>query len=491
MAGRASGIKEQVLGLEVFDRGHDFNPRLDPIVRVQARNLRSRMAKYYEGPGKYDPIHIELPKGTYVPLFHEVHPVNGDGGGGVLEAVPQIAAEVAAEAPRLEPVGEPPHLPVALTLKASESVMPAPPPRSPVAEKPQIRPRFMVASLILMGILVVLAVVLITRTHAANGIVSVTDSQAQDLVIRGRYSMDKQTERPLRDAVASFEQAIERAPRFAEAWAGLAEAHNMLAQFGYVAPQEGMEKARDAARKSLELNPRLAEGHVALAAVMEAYDWDWTGAEREYRRALDLSPDLQSAHLWYGMFLRDQGRLKEAMPQLRRAAQLAPYSVMACVNLSYGLLAEGNAGAALEQARRASELAPDLASATVALLRAARAAGQFKDADVALARAQAAAAGDPHSMSLVASELAKIGRNEASRKLVSDIEALARTRYVSPFDRGKVSMALGDGNEALTLLEEAYRQRSSGMIFLRNSNPTCVRSDPRFQSLVDKMHFKG
>src|SRR5215471_20303003 len=90
LAGRASGIKEQVLGLEVFDRGHDFNPRLDPIVRVQARNLRSRMAKYYEGPGKYDPIRIELPKGTYIPVFHEVNYIEGQAGGGP-------AAEIAHE----------------------------------------------------------------------------------------------------------------------------------------------------------------------------------------------------------------------------------------------------------------------------------------------------------------------------------------------------------------------------------------------------------
>src|SRR3954467_4981586 len=88
LAGRASGIKEQVLGLEVFDRGHDFNPRLDPIVRVQARNLRSRMARYYEGPGRYDPIRIELPKGTYVPIFHQVNAAAGAGGGEALNIEP-------------------------------------------------------------------------------------------------------------------------------------------------------------------------------------------------------------------------------------------------------------------------------------------------------------------------------------------------------------------------------------------------------------------
>ena len=118
LAGRASGIKEQVLGLEVFDRGQDFNPRLDPIVRVQARNLRNRMAKYYEGPGRGDPIRIELPKGTYVPLFHEVAAV------AELEAAPVPAAPAAVD--------------------------PAP---ASVSAKRQIPPRFVLAALILMALL--------------------------------------------------------------------------------------------------------------------------------------------------------------------------------------------------------------------------------------------------------------------------------------------------------------------------------------------------
>jgi len=478
LAGRASGIKEQVLGLEVFDRGQDFNPRLDPIVRVQARNLRSRMAKYYEGPGRSDPIRIELPKGTYIPVFREVGPVA------------QAARSAVADATQETPLPPAENSTSAGVAKASASVMPSPPPRSPVADKPHIRPRFMVASVILVVILAGIAALWISRTHAASITVSV-DPSAQDLVIRGRYALDRQTEGSLREAIASFEQATVLAPRFAEAWAGLADANNILAQFGYIPPAEGMEKARAAARKSLEINSRLAEGHVALAAILEAYDWDWAGAEREYRRGLQLSPALQSAHMWYGMFLRDQGRLTEAMPELRRAAQLAPYSVMACVNLAYGLLAEGNYSAALEQARRAASLAPDLAAASVAVIRAARAAGQPAVADAALLQAADSADGDPHAMSLVASELARAGRRPESMKVVADMESLSHQRYVSPFDLGKVSLALGDGDRAMNLLEEAYRQRSSGLIFLRQANYTCVRDTPRFLSLLDKMHFKG
>jgi tetratricopeptide (TPR) repeat protein len=469
LAGRASGIKEQVLGLEVFDRGPDFNPRLDPIVRVQARNLRSRMAKYYEGPGAEDPIRIELPKGTYVPVFRQAGPVG--------PVLPMSQTGVPATGAAAAPVSAAPAAP-----------------HSPVAEtrqSRQMRPRFMVASAILMAILVGIAVLWISRTHAATGIAVETDSLAQDLVIRGRYAMDRQTESSLREAIASFQQATVRAPRFAGAYAGLADAYNMLAQFGYIAPREGMEKAREAARKSLEIDPRLAEGHVALAAVIEAYDWNWPGAEREYRRALELSPGLEAGHLWYGMFLRDQGRLREAMPELRRAAQLAPYSVLACVNLAYGLLAEGNYPAALEQAKRAVDLAPDLTSASVALVRALQASARSEDAAAALSLAVRAASANPHALSLVACELARLGRREESLKLVKELEALAQQRYVSPFDLGKVSLALGDGEKALNLFEEAYRQRSSGLIFLRNTNAVCVRDTPRFLSLLDKMHFKG
>lgn len=183
LAGRASGIKEHVLGLEVFDRGEGYNPRLDPIVRVQARNLRSRIAKYYEGPGAMDPIRIELPKGTYIPVFHQVGPVT-----------PELAAAPAEVAP---------PGPVA----ASVCAMPAPPPRSPVAAKGPMRPHFLVASLILALILAGITVLWISQTHAAPRAESEADPPARDLAIRGRYAMDRQTEGSLRDAVAPFRQA--------------------------------------------------------------------------------------------------------------------------------------------------------------------------------------------------------------------------------------------------------------------------------------------
>jgi hypothetical protein len=149
LAGRASEIKEHPLGIRVFDRGDEFNPRLDPIVRVQARNLRSRMAKYYAGPGACDPIRIELPKGTYVPVFHHLD----------TQPVSAAATDGQAVAPAREP-----ELPVVTTM----CVMPAPPPRSPVADPPRaLPPRFLLATLVLAVILAGIAVLWISRIYAA------------------------------------------------------------------------------------------------------------------------------------------------------------------------------------------------------------------------------------------------------------------------------------------------------------------------------------
>src|SRR5262245_45714026 len=146
LAGRGSAIREYTLGVHVFDRGDDFNPRLDPIVRVQARNLRARVAKYYEGPGVEDPIRIELPKGTYVPIFHHKAVAEPQ------PSVPETAAAAAAtqsEAPEVSPF--------------ASSIMPVPPPRSPVAE-PRV-PRFWIAAVILLAILIGIATVYLTQNR--------------------------------------------------------------------------------------------------------------------------------------------------------------------------------------------------------------------------------------------------------------------------------------------------------------------------------------
>ena len=457
LAGRGATLKEYSLGAEVFDRGTEFDPRMDPIVRVQARNLRARLAQYYAGPGVNDPIFIDLPKRTYVPTFQVLRTAQ----------TPEVTAELVAPPPASAPA------------PASKPVR---------AEKPAWPVVSAVIALALAGGM------LLWQVHGVKTSAKAPhqpDPQAQDLYIRGRYLVDRQTEPALREGVRCFEQAVARDPQFGAAYAGLADAYNVLAQYGYVPPSEGMEKARRAAEKALDIDPALAEGHVSLAAVLEAYDWNWQGAEREYRRSIELNPALASAHLWFGMFLRDQGRLTEALPELRRAAQLEPYSVLTSVNLAHGLFMEGNYPMALEAARHAVEMAPEMVSAQVLLANAYRAQSNKADADKVLLNARQFASGNPHGLALLARVYARNGRRTEGREMFNELRELAQRRYVSPFDLGTVSLALGDEDNALTFLQEAYKQRSSGLIFLRDASFSNMQQSERFLRLIEQMHFKG
>ncbi|HEY1341540.1 MAG TPA: tetratricopeptide repeat protein [Bryobacteraceae bacterium] len=459
LAGRGSTLKESVLGQNVFDRGAEFNPRADPIVRVQARNLRSRLAQYYAGPGVNDPVIIDIPKGTYSPVFHWVSPPD-----------PEPAAEPEPEASLASPASEPQSAPRPLKREIARAVLPA------IA--------IAAAALWIMG----------PRPRAPSPVSAASvrahdpDPAAQDLYIRGRFRMDRQTEAGLRDSAASFERAVARDPHFAAAYAGEADAYNLLAQLGYIPPGEGMERARRAAQQALAEDPNLAEGHVALAAVIEAYDWNWSGAEREYRRALSLNPALPAAHLWYGAFLRDQGRLDEALRELRRSAELDPLSVLTSVNLAHALLIKGDYAAAASQAHHVSELAPELTSADIILSYVYRAQSRTADARAALAHARQAASENPHGLAVVACAYARQGQREESARLLQELERMSKERYVSPFDMGSVALTLGQEDRALPLLEEALRQRSSGLIFLRQD--ACLRHG-KLHSLIDRMHFQG
>ena len=462
LAGRAGALKEYSLGAEVFGRGEAFDPRMDPIVRVQARNLRARLAQYYDGPGEVDAVLIELPKRTYVPVFRSRLP----------EPVPAFEVEAVAVA-------------AAVTACAAVAA-----PVTIAASRPRAG---RIARALGAVVLLALSAVVFWPLHSRDlGRAShVPDPRAQDLYIRGRYIMDRQTEPALRESIRCLEQAVALDPKFAAAYAGLADAHNILAQYGYISPSEGMQQARKDARRALEIDPGLADAHVSLAAVLEAYDWNWAGAEREYRRALQLNPWLSTAHLWYGMFLRDQGRLKEGLAELRRAAQLEPFSVMTSINIAHAFMLDRNYGAAADAARHAAEMAPELVTAQLILANALRADSKAAESDEVLARAVQSATGNPHALSLMACALAKRGRQQEGRQLLDQLERLAQVRYVSPYDLGNASLMLGDEDRALNFFREAYRQRSSGLIFLRFANFASMARSAEFHSLVEQMHFAG
>jgi len=464
LAGRGGLIKEYSLGAEVFNRGDDFDPRIDPIVRVQARNLRARMARYYEGPGATESVVIDLPKRTYVPVF-----------------TARTEAEVVNTAE------------VELMPESQLVAEPAPPPPAVPAvavDRPVVRRS--AARVVAAGVLILLAGgALSWPMRPPRSGAHEPDATAQEQYILGRFLMDRHNENAIRASIGSFERAVAKDPKFAAAYAGMADGYNLMAQYGYLAPPEAMEKARELARKAIALEPNGAEGHVALAAVIEAYDWNWAAAEREYKRALELNPTLPAANLWYGMFLRDQDRVDQGLPYLRRAAQLNPVSEMTSVNLANALMMKGNYASALEQAEIASELNPKSVSTQLLLASIYRSLARKNDAEAALERAEAVASDNAHGLSVLARIYTRQGYSEKGQAFMKKLEDLASQRYVSPFDLATVSLVMGDEDRALALFQEAYRQRSSGMIFLNEKSFAKVRQKEQFQQLLPKIHPAG
>ena len=451
LAGHAESINEYTLGVRVFNRGEDFNPRTDPIVRVQAHHLRARLGQYYAGPGVTDAVRIELPGRTYVPVFRSV------------------------EQPAPAPV------------EAPQETAPAANPEQ--APRTKMRGTVMVTAVV--GFIALAGMASFWHSFAANRgarLQHQPPAAAEDLYIHGRYLIDRQTEPALRQSLDCFHRAVAKDPQFAAAFAGLADAYNMLAQYGYMSPLEAMEEARRATEHALSMDPRLAEAHVSLAAILEAYDWNWSAAEREYRRALELNPTLPDAHLWYGMFLRDQGRIQEALPELRRAEQLEPLSVLASINVAYGLMIAGDSDGALERAQRAVDLNPDLATSSALLANVYRKLSDAPRAEAALAHALALSAGNPHALSVLACTYARLGNRPEGTRLFHELEKLSTERYVSPYDMGNVSLVLGDEDRAVNFFEDAYKQRSSGLIFLRNDKADSVLNSPRLRSLISRIH---
>ena len=179
--------------------------------------------------------------------------------------------------------------------------------------------------------------------------------------------------------------------------------------------------------------------------------------------------------------------MAEALPELRRAEQLEPLSVLAAVNLACAFWMAGDSGEALELARRAAELNPELPIAGVLLADLYRSRPNSGDADATLARALSLSAGDAHALSVLVCAYAQLGRRAESVDLFHQMQQLAARRYVSPFDLGNAALTVGDEDRAASWFEEAYRQRSSGMVLLRNEKDAGIKESPRLRSLIQKI----
>ena len=300
------------------------------------------------------------------------------------------------------------------------------------------------------------------------------NTEAYQLYLKGRFYWNKRTAEGFRSAIEHFQQAIEKDPNYALAFAGLADCYNLLGAFGHAPPRETYPRGKAAATKALELDDNIAEAHASLARNKIAYDWDWPGAQREFERALELNPNYATGHYWYSYYYYAMGRLDDALREMKRAVELDPLSLNINAELGRTLIYKGQYDAAIEQERKTLEMDPNFGVARSLLALAYLEKGQYAEA---IAKA-------PEGSTLVRAYL-KSGNREKAQKIVVDLKEESKRRYVSAVVLADAYVGLEDTERAIEWLQKAYDERSMRPDFMKVAPIyNNLRSDPRFQELI-------
>jgi eukaryotic-like serine/threonine-protein kinase len=317
------------------------------------------------------------------------------------------------------------------------------------------------------------------------------EPRAFEAYLRGRYHWNRRTGEGIRRGIVYFQEAIERDPLYAPAYAGLAQAYDTLGSYNFIPPGEAFSLARDAVARALELDDSLPEAHVALGGVLQSHLWDWAGAEAAFRRALELDPSHAGAHHWYSDFLSAMGRAGESVATARRAAELDPLNLAINMTLGAAYFYARRYEEAMEQQRKTLDLDPAFAPAHRSMGGALEQLGRYDEA-IEEYRKGAALSHDLSASSLLAHAYAVSGRRDEALRLLRELEEAARDRYVSPYSLAAVHAGLGDVDRAFEMLDRAHDSKDRGMswIFVApRLDP--LRADPRFTDLLRRMKFPG
>jgi len=317
---------------------------------------------------------------------------------------------------------------------------------------------------------------------------STTASQAAyEALLKGRFEWNKRNEEGFLKSIDFFKEAIAQDPRYAEAWAGLADTYNLLREY-YEGHSSGAlaESGKDAALKALSIDPNLSEAHASLAFSLWRYEWKFAEAESEFRKALDLGPNNATAHHWYGMFLASRARFDEARNELRQAEELDPVSLIIITNNGWVSYYARNYDAAIQSYREALKLDSGFQTAEMKLAWACEQKGLWKDA-LAARQSFYTTAGHPEVAQELAGAYHRSGYPGVLRAIVAETEKLDAGPYYSDYDKAKLYAMLGDSRKAVMLLERA-RARHSGWIVYFAVEPAFdkLRSNPASASFDDR-----
>jgi serine/threonine protein kinase/tetratricopeptide (TPR) repeat protein len=314
------------------------------------------------------------------------------------------------------------------------------------------------------------------------------DIEAYNLYLQGRYFWNKRTREGLRKSVEYFEQAIEKDPVYSLAYAGIADSFVTIGDYLYLPPKEVFPAAREAALKALELDEELAEAHNALAAIKKYYDWDWQGAEREHKRAIELNPNYPTAHQWYAEFLSARGRFDEAFAEVKRAQELDPLAPIKYVSAGVIYWMAKQYDQAIEQCKKALELEPDFFIAFEYLAGSYFHKGMYDEFMLNREKFMALSGRSPKEIEDFRSAYIKAGIKGAIQSELNYFKKLSEQQYVSPLSIGVLYALIDEKDQAFEWLDKAFEEGSPFLVYLRHyPDLDNLRSDPRFKALLKKI----
>ena len=319
-----------------------------------------------------------------------------------------------------------------------------------------------------------------------------SDPEAYRLYLKGRDFL-RGNQQEMDKSVDLLQQAVARAPEYALAHAGLAEAYTRQAFLRASARTQALGKARAAVNRALELDPDLAEAHAARGLIHFYFEWDWAGAQAEFRRALELNPGSSAVHEEYGVFLTAMGRQDEGLAQSREAARLDPLSVGPAHDMAINALVRGDFEQAAAGFRHTIEIDPNWTWGYVKLARTLAIQKKCKEAIVQAEIAEGRIAGGaaPLSQSWLGAAYATCGETARARKKLDALHALEKKQYVDPVTFAAIHSALGEMNEALRWYEKAFEDGTPNMVyaFIGPRISPELAGNPRYQAIVERMGF--
>jgi eukaryotic-like serine/threonine-protein kinase len=311
--------------------------------------------------------------------------------------------------------------------------------------------------------------------------------EAYDACLKGRYSWYKLSRQSLDDALAHFTRALEKDPEYAPAYAGIAFVWGGLKQQGFASYDEATPKQKAAALKALELDSTLAEVHYVLAGINTWTDWDWLGADREFRRAIELNPNYAEARVYYSHFLNYMGRPKEAAVQSERGLELDPLNTLFQGIYAMYLMQARRYDDAIAMLRKILATSPNDAIALSTLRSAYHMKHMYKEA-LEIWKASYEARGDREALEALERGSAESGYQGALRRVAETLAARSQKTYVTPWQVATLYTRAGMNKEAVDWLEKAYQAHDQNMPYI-SVDPIFddLRSDPRFQDILRRM----